>query len=251
MKKMSMIIISGIICSALLCGCGAASSDSAQTPAQETASAEADTDALIEEINELKDEIASLKDDSGESEAESISEGTDSASSESSYDTQDTVSESSASPADTAVQTSPAKDNTSAQETPAADSTPAQAADSASAASLTAEPASCMSGNIVVELADYSQTDSTVTVKITNNSGNDVKTFGHPSLIINGQTFELNPFQNMGSSLSSILSGSYATVTYTVDGSLFENGGTLKGQMWAMNPLAITDNTYSLNISVG
>ena len=57
MKKISMIIISGIICSALLCGCGAASSDSAQTSAQEAASAGADTDALIEEINELKEPI--------------------------------------------------------------------------------------------------------------------------------------------------------------------------------------------------
>lgn len=152
---------------------------------------------------------------------------------------------------------------TESTETEPADSEPAAAAptEAPAEAPVPAEPevqsvsapasrtASCMSGQVTVELEDYSQEDSSLTVRITNNSSEDITTFGFPSLIVNGQTTELNPFDNMSVSQVEILAGSYSSITYVVDPSVFENGAVLKGDLWVMNP-TVQDRSYQLEINM-
>ena len=88
----------------------------------------------------------------------------------------------------------------------------------------------------------------TITLKIQNNSNLEMRTFGLPSLIIDGRSIALDPYANMSEYMVTIPAHSYAELTYYVDDAVFEDGGIITGQMHSMDPTTNSDNTYRLEL---
>ena len=110
-------------------------------------------------------------------------------------------------------------------------------------------PVTTMDGNAVVEVVGVSREESTVDVKYTNNYSSNISTFGLPSTVINGNSVELDPYSNMSNSNVNISPNSSKVITYYVDGSFFESGGRIVGQMWAMDP-TIVNKDFDLSVEI-
>ena len=108
----------------------------------------------------------------------------------------------------------------------------------------------CLGGNAEVALVGWDRGESTITVRIYNNSSEEISTFGYPTLVIDGQSIPLDPYSNMSLGLTHIASDSYTDLVYHVDPSIFENGGRIEGQLHSMNPLLLPDNSYSLDVII-
>ncbi len=108
----------------------------------------------------------------------------------------------------------------------------------------------CLGGNAEVALVGWDRGESTITVRIYNNSSEEIKTFGYPTLVIDGQSTSLDPYSNMSLSLTPIAPDSYTDLVYHVDPSVFEKGGRIEGQLHTMNPLLLMDNSYSLDVII-
>ena len=105
-----------------------------------------------------------------------------------------------------------------------------------------------MSGNVTVTLIDKSEGNGTISIRITNNTDYEVKTFGDPTLIISGESVELDPYSNMSTAQASIAAGTYKDITYFVDSRVFTEDSELSGELWTMNP-SEQDRTYRLKIN--
>ena len=105
-----------------------------------------------------------------------------------------------------------------------------------------------MSGNVTITLVAKSEGDGTISIRITNDSDQEVKTFGYPTLIISGESVELDPYSNMASAQASIAAGTYKDITYFVDSRVFTENSERSGELWTMNPSEL-DRTYRLMIN--
>lgn len=111
------------------------------------------------------------------------------------------------------------------------------------------QPVTTMNGNAVIEVIDISREKSTVDVKITNYLDTDIKPFGFPSVVINGNSVALDPYKNMSNSNINVAPNSSTVITYYVESSFFESGGRIVGKMWSINP-TITNNDYDINVKI-
>jgi len=114
-------------------------------------------------------------------------------------------------------------------------------------ATLSSNTCTCMNGNVTVSAVSYDKSNSSITLRIENNMGQEISTFGFPTIVIDGQSIELDPFSNMNANLASIAANSYAEITYYVDSRLLESGGQITGQLWIMDP-TVQDKTYTITI---
>ena len=105
-----------------------------------------------------------------------------------------------------------------------------------------------MSGNVTITLVDKSEEEGTVSIRIINNTDDEVTTFGNPTLIISGESVELDPYSNMSTAQVSIAEGTYKDITYFVDSRVFTEDSELSGELWTMNP-SEQDRTYRLKIN--
>ena len=107
----------------------------------------------------------------------------------------------------------------------------------------------CMDGGVTVTYAACDPGRNTVTLRIENHLDLAVSPFGLPTLIINGQSVSLNPYENMGISDDDILPGTYRDITYHVDEQLLREGGAISGELFIMGPSS--DKTYYIEIAAG
>lgn len=105
-----------------------------------------------------------------------------------------------------------------------------------------------MSGNVTITLVAKSEEEGTISIRITNSTDREVQTFGDPTLIISGESVELDPYSNMASAQASIAAGTYKDITYFVDSRVFTEDSELSGELWTMNPSEL-DRTYRLKIN--
>ena len=116
-------------------------------------------------------------------------------------------------------------------------------------AAATVTPDTCMDGKVKVTVESWSRADSSVTIRIENNSNDEVSVFGFPNIIIDGRTIELDQIENMrrfNNADVSVAPGTYALVDYVVDSSFFEKGGEITGELFAMG--FYSDRTYRIKI---
>ncbi|NCB91163.1 MAG: hypothetical protein EOM40_01120 [Clostridia bacterium] len=105
----------------------------------------------------------------------------------------------------------------------------------------------CYGGMVEFTLLETNQESNTITIRIQNNLGEEVRTFGLPSVVVDGESIQLDQFANMSVSQVGIVANSYADITYTVDASVFNGTSSITGKMWVMDA-SKQDNIFSLNI---
>ena len=105
-----------------------------------------------------------------------------------------------------------------------------------------------MSDNVTITLIDKSEEDGTISIRITNDSDQEVKTFGYPTLIISGESVGLNPYSNISLDGVSIAAGSYTDITYFVDSRVFTEDSELSGKLWSAS-LNEPTSIYQLKIN--
>lgn len=105
-----------------------------------------------------------------------------------------------------------------------------------------------MSDNVTITLIDKSEEDGTISIRITNDSDQEVKTFGYPTLIISGESVGLNPYSNISLDGVSIAAGSYTDIIYFVDSRVFTEDSELSGKLWSAS-LNEPTSIYQLKIN--
>lgn len=114
---------------------------------------------------------------------------------------------------------------------------------------IEAEGCDCMDGMVEVDMIWADSTDNSVTIRITNNGDKDINTFGFPTVVIDGQSQDLNVWDNMDNGKVTIAAKSYCDITYYVDSAFFEKGGRFRGELFVMNP-RVNDRTYDIQVTV-
>ena len=82
-------------------------------------------------------------------------------------------------------------------------------------------------GLFSMSIVDADKTDSSITVRFTNNLPGAVSTVGYPTTVIDGQSVGVDAFKNGFNMNVSIAASSYKDVKYVVDQSFFNKGGLI------------------------
>ena len=106
----------------------------------------------------------------------------------------------------------------------------------------------CINGNAEVQIIDCDYGKSTITLRITNNTDKDIRTFGFPTMIIGDESIPVNQHLNMGTNEVQIASDSSKDIEYYVDQSIFEKGGKIEGELFIMENTR--DTKYSVDVIV-
>lgn len=106
----------------------------------------------------------------------------------------------------------------------------------------------CINGNAEVQIIDCDYGKSTITLRITNNTDKDIRTFGFPTMIIGDESIPVNQHLNMGTNEVQIASDSSKDIEYYVDQSIFEKGGSIEGELFIMENTR--DTKYSVDVIV-
>ena len=104
-----------------------------------------------------------------------------------------------------------------------------------------------MSGRVTLTLQSRSAEDGTIVIRLMNNTDKSVSTFGLPTLVVSGESIELDPFSNMSVANVDVASGSYSDITYHIDSRAFSEESEMSGELWCMDP-SEQDRTYRLKI---
>lgn len=76
-------------------------------------------------------------------------------------------------------------------------------------------------GKIVISLVAWNQETSTITIRIDNNTEDDITCSGQPIQVINGVDTTMSAFKNSSTSMKAIPAGTYQCITYIVSEECF------------------------------
>ena len=108
--------------------------------------------------------------------------------------------------------------------------------------------ASVFDGNAKVWAVDVNPDESTITLRIENNTDDQTHLFDIPVQVINGESTYLNPYANMMVTANTAAPGSYVDVPLVVDEEMFESGGKINGSLFSMGYYS-GDGDFEIEIS--